>query len=331
MKRFDLKKLMVCVAAFLGTMSLTQHALAEQRLRILTGTAGGIFEPLGKTLADIIGKNVPNTSATSEISKGSVVNIHTLNSRQADIIFAQADVVWEGYKGYGEFREKVPLRTLIVLCPNSLQVVATRQSGIRTIKDMIGKRVSTNSPGTAGEIWALRVLAANNIDPDKDLQRHRLNLVDSVAALKSGKIDAFISPAIVPTKIITELAKDPPAGGLQFIDTAHAVIPMLRKHGPVYTDGAIAANTYAGQTQTVKVADVWNMVLVRADMDDKLAYDMVKAFFENKDNVEAKPELAAMNKVLKQVSFKDQATNSPIPFHPGAAKYLKEKGVRIFR
>jgi TRAP transporter TAXI family solute receptor len=331
MKRFDLKKIALCITVLLCGVATTQQAFAEKRLRILTGTAGGIFDPLGKSFAEMIGKGVSDTTATSEVTKGSVFNIHTLNSRQADIIFAQADVAWEGYKGRGEFRDTVPLRTLVVLYPNSLQLVATRQSGIRSVKDLVGKRVSTNSPGTGGEIWALRLLAADNLDPDKDLQRQKLNLVDSVAAMKAGKIDAFFNSGGIPTKSIADLAKEPPAGGLQFIDTAHAVIPMLRKHGPVYTDGAIPANTYAGQTQAVKVADVWNLIIVRADMDDKMAYDLVKAFFENKDNVENKPELAAVNKVLKQVALKDQAISSPIPFHPGAAKYLKEKGVRIFR
>ena len=326
----SLSRRIVFIALLFGAV-ISTAAIADKRLTIATGPTGGVYHPLGAAVAKVLASNIPDITAGHEATSASADNIRLIVAGQADIAFSQADTAWDGYKGYGKFEQPQPIRAIAVLYPNNLQIVTLRDSGIKKIEDLRGKRVSLGAKGSGTEIWGSRVLEASGLDPDKDIVRSSLAVSPSAEALKKKEIDAFVWSGGVPTKAIADLAKEPDVK-IQLLNTAAPVGKMLRKYGPVYTDGLIpiysesqiATNSYFGTTAPVKVARVWNLLVVKADMDEKLVYSIVKALFEHQD------ELVAGHTEARNIELAQQARGtSPIPFQPGAKKYFTEKGLKV--
>ena len=155
------------------------------------------------------------------------------------------------------------------------------------------------------------------------MRRERLGVAESVNALKDGKIDAFFWVGGLPTAAVTDLGATPGVK-IKLIDHAEVVDKMNAKYGNLYTTGVIPAKTYPGQDKDNKIAVVQNILVANAKMPDKVAYDIVKTFIEKRD------ELVAVHGEAKSIALENQAPkNSPIPWHPGAVKYLTEKGVKM--
>jgi TRAP transporter TAXI family solute receptor len=243
---------------------------------------------------------------------------------KADIAFALADTVWDAYKGYNEFRTKrVPVLTLASVYPASNQIVTVEGRNINKVADLKGHRISTGAAGSGTEIFALRVLEAYGLDPDKDVIREKLGAGESATALKEKKIDAFFWLGGVPTAAVTDLANTPGVK-IKLIDHAIALPKIANKYGPLYTTGEIPANSYPGQTRKSRIINVWNLLVVNEKADEKLVYDLTKTLFERKD------ELVAVHKEAANLTLEDQPRGgSPIPFHPGARRYLKERGISV--
>jgi TRAP transporter TAXI family solute receptor len=189
--------------------------------------------------------------------------------------------------------------------------------------DLKGKRVSTGSPGSATEVMAFRVIEASGLDKDKDMRRERLGVAESVNAIKDRKIDAFFWVGGLPTAAVTDLGASPGVK-IKMVDHANAVDKMNAKFGKLYSAGVIPAKTYPGQDQDNKIAVVWNILIANAKMPDQVAYDIVKIFTEKRD------ELIAVHREASNFVLGNQTSaNTPIPWHPGAMKYFKEKGAKL--
>ncbi len=215
------------------------------------------------------------------------------------------------------------MRTLLVLYPNRMHVVSVDGTGVKTMADLKGKRVSTGSPGSATEVMALRLIEASGLDPNKDMTRERLGVAESVNALKDKKIQAFFWVGGLPTAAVTDLASTPGVK-IQMIDHAAAVAAMNKKYGNLYYADTIPKAVYAGMAADNKIASVANVLLVNAKMPDDQAYKIVKAVFDHHK------ELIAVHKEYENVTIANQKqVSSPIPFHPGAVKYIREKGGKI--
>jgi len=200
--------------------------------------------------------------------------------------------------------------------------VTIEGTGIGTLADLKGRRVSTGSPGSGTEIMALRVLEAVGIDGRKDLRQERLGAAESANALKDRKIDAFFWVGGIPTAAVTDLAATPGIK-IKLIDHAEAVDGMNKKYGPLYVKSVIPAASYSGQDKASTNVDVWNILVTSDKMSDAMAYAIVKTLFEKK------ADLVAVHKEAQNIDLKDQAIGSPLPFHPGAKKYLEEQGVKF--
>jgi TRAP transporter TAXI family solute receptor len=293
------------------------------RLSVSTGGTGGVYYPLGGGMATIISKYVSYADATAEVTGGSVDNIKLIGTGKSDVGFSMADASWDAYNGLGKFKEgKVGVKTLMVLYPNSLQVVTIAGTGIEKMSDLKGKRISTGSPGSGTEIMAIRLLEAYGMDPDKDVTRERLSIAESVNAIKDKKIDALIWSGGVPTAALTDLAATPGVK-MKLIDHGDGAVNMNKKYGPLYLKGTIPAKSYPGQDTDASNVDVWNILVASEKMKDSVAYDIVKALFDHK------PELVAVHQEAQHLALKNQEGGSPIPFHPGALKYFTEQGVKI--
>jgi TRAP transporter TAXI family solute receptor len=301
------------------------HARAEDktiRLSIATGGTGGVYYPLGGGLANVLTQALPGVEATAEVTSASVDNIKLVGAGKADIAFSLADTAYDGFNGVGKFKEKVPVRSIAVLYANKSQWVTVEGTGIQKMQDLRGRRISTGAPGSGTEIIALRILEAYGLDPDKDVKREKLSVAESVNAIKDRKIDAFFWSGGVPTAAVTDLAATP-GMKIRLLDHADAVPALVKKYGPLYVKGIVKAHSYPGQEKDAQVADVWNVLVVNQKMEEKLVHDVVKTLFERK------ADLVAVHSEAANLDLATQYPGgSPIPFHPGAARYLAEKGVK---
>jgi len=144
----------------------------QKTIAIGTGGTGGVYYPIGGAMANLFSKNLPGVQATAEVTGGSVDNLKLINSGQSEIGFSMADAALDALNGVDKFKgTKVPLRTLMVLYPNIMHVVSIEGTGVNTLADLKGKRVSTGAPGSATEVMAFRVIEAAGLDNDKDMKR----------------------------------------------------------------------------------------------------------------------------------------------------------------
>jgi len=311
----------LAVAAVLVAPAMAQEKI---NLSIGTGGTGGVYYPLGGGLANVLSKHVPGMAATAEVTGGSVDNLKLIGTGKPYLGFAMSDAALDAAKGEDKFKgQKVPLRTLAVLYPNRMHVVSVEGTGVSSMKDLKGKRVSTGSPGSATEVMAFRVIEAAGLDKDKDMKRERLGVAESVNALKDKKIDAFFWVGGLPTAAVTDLAATPGVK-IKMIDHAETVAPMNKKYGNLYVEDVIPKSTYSGMTADNKQATVMNILVAHENLSEQAAYNIVKAVFENRD------ELIAVHKEAANFKLENQKTAAtPVPFHPGALKYFKEKGVKM--
>src|SRR5687767_6015594 len=316
-----MKFLVRFIAACAGALALGAQA---QNLSIATGGTGGVYYPLGGGMAAVLSKYVPGMQATAEVTGGSVANMQLIGTGKPYLALTQADAAIDALKGQDKFAGKpIPVRTLAVLYPNRMHVVSIEGTGITKMADMKGKRVSTGSGGSATEVFAFRVIEAAGLDKDKDMKRERLGVAESVNALKDRKIDAFFWVGGLPTGAVTDLANSPGVK-IKMIDIAHLVPEMAKKYGNIYVKDVIPQRIYNGMTADNQAATVTNLLTVHQNMDDKTAYNIVKAVFDHRD------ELIRVHKEAENIKLENQKREaSSIPWHPGAIKFFAEKGVKI--
>jgi TRAP transporter TAXI family solute receptor len=300
------------------------HAQQSQQLSIATGGTGGVYYPMGGGFGSILGKTIPGMTATAQVTGGSVANLQLIASGKADLCFTQVDAAWDAINGTGKFTSgKLPIRALVVMYPNHMHVVTVEGTGINKIEDLKGRRVSTGSPGSATEVYGLRVIEAAGLDPDKDVTRERLGVAESVNALKDKKIEAFFWVGGLPTAGVTDLASTPNTK-IKIIDIAQLTKKMNAKYGPLYAEATIPKATYKGMEADAKNNTVWNIMAVNANMSDDLAYKLTKTMLEKR------ADLALVHKEALNIKNEWQTSNrAGVPWHPGALKYFKEKGIKV--
>jgi TRAP transporter TAXI family solute receptor len=319
MRRALLLVLILTLSIGLSTASAQSK---DVRLSIATGGTGGVYYPIGGGMANILSKYIPYAEATAEVTAASVDNCLLVGAKKADMALIMADTGWDAFQGMSKFKEKLPIMTLAVLYINNMHLVTVEGKGIEKVTDLKGKRVSTGAPGSGTEVKCLRVIEAYGLNPDKDMTRDRLGASESAGALKDGKIDAYFWDGGLPTASVTDLGATPGIK-LKLISHGDAIPKMTEKYGPLYFKGVIPAKTYPGQNQDVSIARVSNLLICNKDMKEKVAYDIVKTLFDHK------PELVAVHKMAEELALEPQVDGSPLPFHPGAAKYFKEKGLNL--
>lgn len=314
-------KLLKIIALSLGFLCASAHA---QNISIATGGTGGVYYPMGGGLAAVLSSKVPGMSATAEVTGGSVDNLKLIGTGNPYVGFSMADAAKDAQTGADKFKDKpVDVRTLLILYPNLMHVATVESTGIKTMSDLKGKRVSTGAPGSATEVMAFRLLEAAGLDPNKDVKRERLSVAESVNAVKDRKIDAFFWVGGLPTAAVTDLANSP-GMKIVMVDTSAEVPAMNKKYGNLYFPSVITKQTYSGMAKDNKVAAVANILVVNANMPNDEAYKIVKAIFDNQ------LELVRSHAEYRNVKLENQKANAtPVAYHPGALKYFKEKGIKV--
>lgn len=326
MKRFSLITVVgvtVFIAAFIlfGGPEIS-WAQKTVRISIATGGTGGVWYPYGGVMANVISKYLPDVEATAEVTAASVDNALLLGAKKVDLAFMFGDVGYEAYTAKGRFKEKIPMRCLASLYPSITHIVCLEGKGINSVSDLKGKRISTGAPGSATEVVACRILEAYGINPEKDVIRDRLSAGESAGALKDRKIEAYFWVGGIPTSSVIDLAATPGIK-IKLLDHAEAIDKMVAKYGPIYYKNVCPAKTYPHIDYDVTTVTAGNFLTCLEKTDEKLAYNIVKVLFEHKS------ELEAGHKVAQQLTLESAVLGSPYPFHPGAIKFYKEKGIKV--
>src|SRR5437773_8013992 len=300
-------RLIIRALALFFVFAAAAHA---QNISIATGGTGGVYYPLGGGMAAMLSKYVPGIQATAEVTGGSVANLQLIGTGKPYLGMTMADATLDAYKGEDKFKGKpVAVRTLLIMYPNRMHVVTIEGTGINTMKDLKGKRVSTGSGGSATEVMAFRVIEAAGLDKDRDMRRERLGVAESVNAIKDRKIDAFFWVGGLPTAGITDLASTPGVK-IRLIDHADLVPAMNRKYGDLYAQDVIPKDMYRGMDADNRQATVMNLLVAHQNMDEKTAYDIVKAVCDHKE------ELVRVHKEAEHIKLENQKKEAaPLPRH----------------
>jgi TRAP transporter TAXI family solute receptor len=239
-----------------------------------------------------------------------------IDVRKADLGFTPGDVLYDAYVGRDKFKSKIPVRTLLNPYSNFIHFVASESSGIKTLSDLRGKRVSLGAPGSGTEVKAARILEAMGIDPVKDIKRDRLSVAESAGGIKDRKIDAFCWSGGLPTAAIMDLAATPGVR-IRLLDMAEIVPKLSEKFGPVYFKGLIPKGTYSGVDYDVVTAAMVVSIFCHEKMEEDLVYQITKLVIEKKS------ELVLVHKEAQHISLQFSSVGSPVPYHPGAIRYFK--------
>ena len=293
---------------------------AQEQLSIATGGTGGVYFPIGGGLAEIINGKIDGYSATAEVTGASVENMGLVATGDADLAIALADTVQQGYTGTGRFEgNALPMvRGLASLYANMIQIVALEGSGITTLEDLRGKRVSVGAPGSGTEVNAAAILNANGMTYD-DIEEQRLNFNETADALANGDIDAGFWSVGAPTSSILNLAT---TNSIVMIELSDAEIAAARAADPIFAQTTLDAGIYDGVGATT-VLGVPNVLVVSSEMSDDLAYAITSAMFENIE------DLRAVHPAANQTTVEFTLAATPIPLHPGAIRYFEEIGASI--
>src|SRR5215212_8124543 len=293
---------------------------ADARLSIATGNTTGVYYTLGGAYAEAISAQTGGKlKATAAETSASLQNIQQLVAGTHQIAFSLADTAADAAEGKESFDSPQPIAALARLYSNYTQVVARTDSGINSVADMRGKRVSTGAPNSGTEVIANRMLTAADLDPTKDIQAQRTELGKTVEGMKDGSIDAMFWSGGLPTSGITDLFTSQ-RGNVKFIDVA-GTLDKLKEINTIYEQGVIPAATYQtpGDVQTVVVP---NLLLVNEDMDGNTACVLTKTLFDHK------ADLVKVNKAAQDTNLDTARQTDPVKLHPGAKKALDELGAK---
>lgn len=312
-------KFVSTVAAMVTAMSMTAPAAqAEQFINILTGGTSGVYYPLGVALGKIYGEKIPGVRAQVQATKASVENLNLLEQGRGEIGFTLGDSLKAAVDGDEEagFKKKLgKLRTIAAIYPNYIQIVATAESGIKTLADLKGRTLSVGAPKSGTELNSRAILKAAGMSYSDLKQVQYLPFAESVDLMKNRQLDATLQSAGLGVASLKDLSS---STEINVVAVPKATVDKI---GPPFVSVVIPANTYTGQKTDVETAAVVNYLVTNADVSDEIAYQMTKQLFENL------PELANAHVAGKGITLEKAAIGSPAPLHPGAIRYYKEKGV----
>jgi len=311
-----MKRLLMALAV---TLAMAVPAQAQD-LSIATGGTGGTYYPYGGGLAELIGRHIEGASATAEVTGASVENMALIARQDSDLAIALADTVLAAYEGSGKFEGRaVDARALASIYPNAIQIVTLEGSGISSLSDLKGKRVSVGAPGSGTEVNAQKVLEANGITYD-DIEEQRLNFNETADALRNGDIDAGFWSVGPPTSSIMNLAA---TQNISLVPLSDEEVANAIEVEPVFAAYTLRKGIYEGIEEPVSTIAVPNVLVVNAAMDEDLAYQITKNMFEHVD------ELIAVHPAANDTTVEFSVGSTPIPMHPGALRYYEETGAEI--
>ena len=292
-------------------------AQADQFINILTGGTGGVYYPLGVAISKVYAEKIKDAKPSVQSTKASVENLNLIQQGKGELAFTLGDSLADAWKGNAEvgFKAKLDkLRTVAAIYPNYIQIAALKDSGIKTLADLKGKRLSVGAPKSGTELNARAILDGAGMSY-KDLGKvEYLPFNESVELMKNRQLDATLISAGLGVSAIRDLCAS--------VECVIVEIPksVVDKVGTPYQAVTIPGGTYPGNDKDVAAAAVQNYLVTNAKLSDDLVYQMTKDLFD------ALPTLQAAHAAAKAIKLEAAGKNPPVPLHPGAEKFYKEKG-----
>lgn len=312
------KNVLFIGALVASTAFAATTARSEQFINILTGGTSGVYYPIGVALSKIYGEKIADTRTQVQATKASVENLNLLQQGKGEIGFSLGDSVKLAAEGNADAGFKAPLdklRGIAAIYPNYIQIIATQESGVKTVADLDGKSLSVGAAKSGTELNARAILAASSMSYDNLGKTEYLPFAESVELIKNRQLDATLQSSGLGNAALKDLSTSLP---ISVVSVPNEVATAL---GAPYIPATIPAGTYEGQTEDVPTVAVINFLITHSDVSDDLAYEMTKQLFENLEEVKAAHDAA------KDIKLEDAIKGMPVPLHPGAERFYKEKGL----
>lgn len=284
-----------------------------RRLSIGTGNTAGVYYVLGGGYAKLVGDKLSGYRLTPEVTGGPKENIERVASGEDDLGLCSLSWATDAIKGQGAFSSPQPIRALSRLYLNYTHVVV--RSDIDSLEQLKGKRISTGSPGSTGELGASRLLAVAGLDVDKDTRRQKISLNESVQSMKDGQLDAVFWSGGLPTSGIQDVTR---ALGrkVKLLDLGRYVQALQARYPDIYEVTTIAPGLYRQSAPVRTIAEA-NLLIVNESMDRKLATDLTGVLLDNL------PALAQVHPEGRNITREKAEETAPVPLHPGAEQYYR--------
>lgn len=311
------KRLGLLAAAAAFTAS-TAAVAAPTFINILTGGTSGVYYPIGVALSQQY-NTIDGAKTSVQATKASVENLNLLQAGRGELAFSLGDSVADAWNGVEDAGFKAPLKRLRAIAGtynNYIQIVASEESGIKTLEDLKGKRISVGAPKSGTELNARAIFKAAGLDY-KDMGRVEfLPYAESVELIKNRQLDATLQSSGLGMAAIRDLASTMP---VTFVEIPAAVVEKIESDA--YQAGVIPAGTYDGQDADVPTVAITNILVSHEKVSDEVAYQMTKLMFDNLSS------LGNAHSAAKDIKLENATKNLPIPLHPGAERFYKEAGV----
>ncbi len=290
-------------------------ARAQEFINVLTGGTSGVYYPLGVALSEIYAEGIEGARTQVQATKASVENLNLLQDGGGEIAFALGDSVQLAVAGDAEAGFPAPLdklRGIAAIYPNFIQIVATEDSGIKTLADLKGRSLSVGAPASGTELNARAIFAAAGLSYD-DLGRiEYLPFAESVELMKNRQLDATLQSAGLGVASIRDLST---AMGITVVEVPAEVVDKI---GAPYLAATIPAETYDGQMEDVATASVGNFLIASSAVPDATACKMTQLLFANL------PRLTAAHAAARGIDPAKATEGMPLPLHPGAERYYAD-------
>lgn len=297
----------------------TAAAQSTQFVNVLTGGQSGVYYPVGVALSQIYAKEIPNARSTAQVTRASAENLNLLQSGRGEVAFTLADALSDAWKGNEEagFKQKLDkLRGVSGLYNNYIQIVANADSGIRTLADLKGKRVSVGAARSGTELNAREILKAAGLSYSDLAKVEYLPFGESVELMKNRQLDATLQSAGMGVASIRDLAT-----AIKIVVVPVPADVVAKVGDPAYQPAVIPANTYIGQIADVPTAAIPNFLVTHAGVPEDVVYRMTKAMYDNLDT------LYAAHNAARAIKRENALKGMPVPLHPGAERYYREVGL----
>ena len=295
-----------------------EAVVEKSNLILATGGTSGTYYPYGGAMAQIWNTNIEGMNVTAQSTGASKENIRLVGKAEAELAIVQNDVMDYAMKGVELFNGEIvdTFSTVATLYPEIIQIVVAKDSKINSVADMKGKSISVGDAGSGVEANAKQILEAYGLTFD-DLQTKRLSFKESGSALKDKQIEGFFVTAGIPNAAIQEIAT---IGGVKLLSIDAATKAKLMDKYKFYTEFTISKETYNGMDADAQTVAVKATLIASNTLSETVVYNITKTLFEKQE------ALAQAHAKGKDVVLKDAVMGASVPFHPGAAKYYKEKG-----
>lgn len=331
MSKLSILKKLFLSSVITASMLSSANAADESKYVIATASTGGTFYPVGVGIATIASLKLAKdhkTTFSAITSAGSAENIDMLEKGEVNFAILQAlfgSMAWQGKAKYDGDAKK-NLRSITMLWENVEQFTIRKDfektGDIMDLKNLYGKKISIGGRSSGSRISSEIIMESLGIDHTKmDVQY--LGYTPSSTALQDGKIDAMNTPSGPPTSSVTNAFASIGNDKIKVLDFTAEQLDAITKNYPVWTPFTIKAGTYPGQDKDINTIAQPNLLVVTKDTPEETVYQLTKTIYENL------PFLNTVHKATTAMSLERAISGLPMPLHPGALKYYKEKGINI--